>query len=281
MVTILDGKALAEKLCNSYKKKVEKAGLKIKLAVVLVGDNPASEIYVQNKKKRCMDVGIGCEIRRFKKEISEEMLISEIDALNSDKEIDALMVQMPLPKHINPRNILEAVDTRKDVEGLSTYHMGRLSLGNEDVVPCTPKGVIRLLDEYGIGLAGKDVCIIGYSDIVGKPLATLCLNREATVTVCHVKTKDLGKHTRDADIIMTATGVPKLIKKEMIKQGCIIIDIGIKKLRENVVGDADFESIKGRCSHITPVPGGIGPMTIAMLVENMVEAAERKLKQTE
>jgi methylenetetrahydrofolate dehydrogenase (NADP+) / methenyltetrahydrofolate cyclohydrolase len=272
---ILDGEKISNKLMVSYKEIIKKNKIRLKIVVILVGTNFSSKIYVNIKKKKCKEMGISCEIRTFDKNISQKKLLEEIKSLNNDKLVDAIMVQLPLPNHIITRTILDAVLVEKDVEGLSSYYMGQLLIGNEEIIPCTPKGILRLLEEYKITLEGKKVCMIGYSDIVGKPLGVLCLNRGATVTHCHIKTKQLREHTLNADILMTSTGVAGLIKKDMVKMGCIIIDIGITRMGKKIVGDVNFNDVKDKCSYITPVPGGVGPMTVAMLIENIIEIKEK------
>ncbi len=268
---LLDGRKVSQKIFDSYKTIIKENGYKIRLSVILAGNNPSSEIYVNIKKRKCDYVGISCDIIRFGEDVTEKELLDSISRLNNDSSVSAVMVQIPLPNGIDTRKIIDMIEPEKDVEGLSSYHMGQILIGQEEIIPCTPKGILRLLDEYDIRLEGRRVCIIGYSDIVGKPLGALCLNREATVTHCHIKTKNLTEHTKDADIIMTATGVPGLIKENMVKDGAVIIDIGISREGKKIIGDVDFENVKHKCSYITPVPGGVGPMTVAMLIENCVE----------
>jgi len=267
---LLDGKAVSEKLIKEYQENMQRSKKKISLSVLMVGDNPSSKIYVGKKKKACEFVGIDCNVIGLPEDITGEDLISRIKSLNADSSVDAIMIQLPLPKHLDVRQVIETIDFDKDVEGLSSYHMGQVLTGSEKIIPCTPKGIIRLLDEYKIDLTGKKVCLIGYSDIVGKPLGALCLNRHATVTLCHLKTNNLKEHTKNADVVMTATGVPHLITADMITVGCIVIDIGISRQNGRIVGDVDFEKVKDKCSYITPVPGGVGPMTVAMLIDNLL-----------
>lgn len=262
---ILDGKKVSDEI--SKKLNISK---NLKLAVILVGDNASSRVYVNMKKKKCEEFGISCEIYEFLEKTKENDILKEISMLNSDTSVTGILVQLPLPKHFDARKILDSVSPRKDVDGLNSVNMTKILLGEEGIKPCTPKGVLSLLDAYGIKLEGKDVCVVGFSNTVGKPLATMCINRGATVTVCHVKTKDLGKHTSKADILMTATGVPGLIKKDMVKQGAVVVDIGISKIDGKILGDVDFEEVKDKCSFITSVPGGVGPMTVMMLIENLV-----------
>ena len=268
---LLDGKKTSETIKEKLKDKISSLDTKLKLAVILVGGNPSSVIYVNMKKKRCLETGIDSEIIEMKENSSENEIIEAIKKLNNDKEVTGILVQLPLPKNINTRKVLDSVSAEKDVDGLNSYHLMKILLGEEKIVPCTPKGIVRLLEEYDITLEGKNVCVVGFSDVVGKPLATMCINRGATVTVCHTRTKNLKEHTKAADILMVATGVPKIITEDMVKDGAVVIDIGISKVDGKIVGDVDFENVKDKCSYITPVPGGVGPMTIVSLIENMLE----------
>ena len=263
---LLDGKKTSERIRKELK---PKSGLK--LAVVLAGEDPSSITYVNAKKKACEDAGIGCIIVKLSGGCGEGELIDKINELNENPEVTGILVQLPLPEDIDSRKVLDTVEIKKDVDGLHSYHLKQIFIGKEKVLPCTPKGVLTLLDEYKIGLKGKDVCVVGYSDVVGKPLAALCLNRSATVDVCHIDTKDLSEHARRADIIMSAAGVPNLIRKGMVKKDAVVVDIGITKKDGKIYGDVDFEAVKDDCSYITPVPGGVGPMTVTSLLENMVE----------
>lgn len=273
---LLDGKTVANNILDNCKNEIKSFGKKLKLVVILVGENESSKIYVNIKKKRCEEVGIDCELKRYPEDVDEQVIIDEIDSLNSDEKVTAIMIQLPLPKHLNNRKILDSINLKKDVEGLSSYYLGQILIDNEKVIPCTPKGILELLSNYKIDLEGKKVCMIGYSDIVGKPLGALCLNRGATVTQCHIKTKNLKEHTLKADIILTATGYAGLIKRDMVKVDCVIVDIGISRKGNKIVGDVDFENVKDLCSYITPVPGGVGPMTVAMLIENVIEISKKQ-----
>lgn len=266
---LIDGTKTSAKISLELKKQIDSISQKIKLAVILVGDDPASITYVNMKKKKCLELGIECEIIKFSS-ITEDELLKKIDELNDDSSVTGILIQLPLPD-INVRKVLDRVNVDKDVDGLNSYHLMNILLGNEKIVPCTPKGIMMLFKEYDIDIEGKNVCVVGFSDVVGKPLATMCLNRGATVTVCHTKTTNMTEHTKAADIIMTATGVPKLIKAEMVKEGAIVIDIGIKKIDGKIVGDVDFDNVKDKCSYITPVPGGVGPMTVISLIDNLVK----------
>lgn len=270
---LLDGQKISEKIQNTLQEKIRVmgGGNRFKLVVILVGNNPASMTYVAMKKKKCLEMGINCEIVRLDKNISEQDFITKIETFNKDKTVTGILVQLPLPKNINARKILNAVSVKKDVDGLNGYCLGKIFLNQEEIIPCTPKGVIKLLTEYNIGIAGKNICVISFSDLVGKPLAAMCLNRGATVTVCHKKTSNLKQHTLHADIVITAAGVPGLITKDMVKKGVIIVDIGMTKVNKKMVGDVDFNNVKDVCSYITPVPYGVGPMTIISLIENLIK----------
>jgi methylenetetrahydrofolate dehydrogenase (NADP+) / methenyltetrahydrofolate cyclohydrolase len=262
---LLDGKKVSEDIAKSIKIKS-----KLKLAVILIGDNESSKIYVNMKKRKCEEFGISVDIHEFPENIAETLILDKIGALNADPDVTGILIQLPLPQNLDTRRILDSVSPKKDVDGLTSVNMTRILLGEKGVEPCTPKGVLALLEAYKINIEGKDVCVVGFSNTVGKPLATMCINRGATVTVCHIKTNDLRKHTSKADIIMTATGVPNLIKEDMVKQGAVVVDIGISKVHGKIAGDVDFKNVEKKCSYITPVPGGVGPMTIMMLIQNLV-----------
>ncbi len=278
MVKILDGKRVADQILENIKREVE--GFKIKpcLAVIIVGNDEASRLYVGIKQKACDKTRIVFKKYPFQESVGEKELVLLIERLNKDKSIHGILVQLPLPNKIDQGRILSAISPEKDVDGLHPLNLGRLVMNQETFVPCTPKGVIRLFDEYGVDLKGKDVVIINRSLIVGKPLALLMIRRDATVTVCHTKTKDIQNKTKRADIIVTAVGRVDFIKKDMVKKGSVVIDVGISKKNGKVVGDVDFENVKKVVSYITPVPGGVGPMTVAMLMENVLEAYKRLLK---
>ena len=272
MTIILDGKTLANKITNEISVKVSKLDKKPKLAVIIVGNNPASEIYVRNKQLKAESIGFESLVLPLPEDISEENLLEHIYILNEDMNINAILVQLPLPKHINKKRILEAIEPIKDVDGFTSYNFGRLALGYKPyAIPCTPKGIIRILDEYKIDLTGKNVVVIGRSNIVGKPVALLLEQRNATVTIAHSKTQDLKEITKKAAIIVTAIGKPKFLNSDYISENTVIIDVGINRTQTGLAGDVDFENVKELCSHITPVPGGVGPMTIAMLMENTLE----------
>lgn len=275
--TIIDGKVVAEKIRAKMKAEVAKLKVKPGLAAILVGENPASKVYVEIKRKTCDEVGIYSELYKLPEQTTEKELLQLIGKLNENRKIHAILVQLPLPKHISEEKILSSIALEKDVDGFSPENIGRLVSGKEAAVPCTPKGVIRLLEEYGIEIAGKNAVVIGRSNIVGKPVALMLLNRHATVTVCHSKTADLAGHTRNADIIIVAVGKPRMLTSGMVKEGAAVIDVGINRVDGKLIGDVDFASVKEKAAYITPVPGGVGPMTVAMLIENTLE----RYKETE
>ena len=269
--TIMDGKALAEKIRARIKAEVQNLRQKPGLAAIIVGENPASKLYVDMKRKTCDEVGIYSELYKLPDSTTESEVLQLIKKLNANKKIHAILVQLPLPPKLNEEKILAAVAFEKDVDGFSPANIGRLMAGKEAAVPCTPKGIIRLLEEYKIEIAGKNTVVIGRSKIVGRPTALLLLNRDATVIICHSKTSNLAFYTRNADIIVVAAGKPKLVTADMIKEGAVVIDVGINRTGGKLVGDVDFESVKKKAGYITPVPGGVGPMTVAMLMENTME----------
>ena len=272
MTVILDGKGFAEKIEEELKEKISSLSSKPKLAVVIVGDNPASRIYVKNKQIAAQRVGIDSITIELPEDTSELNLLNQIDILNRDETIDAILVQLPLPEQINKQNILQAISPVKDVDGFSPYNLGLLFSGSEPVsLPCTPKGVIKLLKYYNIELEGKRAVVIGRSLIVGKPMALLLQRENATVTLAHSKTKDLKEITKHAEIIVCAVGKPHLIDSSYISGNPVIVDVGINRVDGKIVGDVDFDAVKDMASYITPVPKGIGPVTISMLLENTYE----------
>jgi len=281
-MTLIDGKKLSKKIEDEISKEVEELedkGIVPGLAVILVGDDPASHTYVAMKEKSCKNVGFYSIVHKMPETISQEEIIETIEMMNNNPRIDGILVQLPLPSHIDTTKILEVIDPKKDVDGFHPYNMGRVVENLDAFAPCTPLGVMEMFKEYNINLEGKDVCVVGASNIVGKPMAALLLNKNATVTITHIYTKDLSSHTKKADIIIVGVGVPKLIKEDMVKEGAIVIDIGINRLEDgSLVGDVDFENVSKKCSYITPVPGGVGPMTIAMLLKNTLKAAKRRAK---
>jgi len=278
---LIDGKALAQKVQASVASEVEQLkqekNIVPGLAVILVGDDPASHAYVKMKAKACEKVGFYSITHNMPDTISQDEIIATIEMINANPRIDGILVQLPLPKHIDTNKILEVIDPKKDVDGFHAYNVGRMVTGLDSFVACTPLGVMKMFEEYNIDLEGQDVCVVGASNIVGKPMASLLLNANATVTVTHIYTKDLKAHTSKADIIVVGVGVPGLIKEDMVKEGAIVIDIGINRLEDGrLVGDVDYENVAPKCSYITPVPGGVGPMTIAMLLSNTLKSAKQR-----
>ena len=281
---LLDGKALSEKIKEEVKievaQLVEEKQITPGLAVILVGNDAASATYVASKAKSCKNAGIYSVVHEMPESITQEELLETIQRMNENPKLDGILVQLPLPKHIDTTTVLEAIDPLKDVDGFHPYNVGRMVSNLDSFLPATPFGVMRMFDEYGIELSGKNVVVIGSSDIVGKPMASLLINAKATVTVCNSRTKDLKAHTLAADIVVIAVGVPFLLKGDMVKDGAVVIDVGINRLDTGkLVGDADFEDLKEKCSHLTPVPGGVGPMTIGMLLKNTIKAAKLRDKR--
>ena len=274
MTTILDGKKLRDKIFEDLKDKINKMKKKPTLAVILVGENPASQIYVRNKKKTAEKLGINSLSIEYPADISEKELVAKIEELNNDKNVTAILVQLPLPKHINKNKVIDAILPQKDVDGLTPYNLGKLFSGEKPYVyPCTPKGILLLLDEYNIELDGKNIVVIGRSNLVGKPVAQMLLNRNATVTMCHSHTKNLSEITKTADIVVSAVG-KNVIGEKMLKSNCVVIDVGIfRDENGKISGDVDFENVSNVAAYISPVPGGVGPMTIASLMLNTVELA--------
>ncbi|MFH1240376.1 MAG: tetrahydrofolate dehydrogenase/cyclohydrolase catalytic domain-containing protein [Candidatus Diapherotrites archaeon] len=272
---IIDGIKISLEILEEVRNecvKLKYKGIVPGLAVIRVGDDPASKYYVNLKDKRAKEIGIYSRQITLPEDVSEEELIKIVDELNEDPKINGFFIQLPLPKHINKGNVLDRIKPEKDVDGLSVYNFGKLLIGHEQLVPATPKGVLCMLRRTGIDVAGKEVCVVGASNIVGKPLAMMLLNRRATVTICHSKTKDLASHTKKADIIAVAVGKPGLITKEMVKEGAVVIDIGTTKVDGKLKGDV-ADDVADVAGYITPVPGGVGPMTVACLMENTVKAA--------
>ncbi len=275
---LIDGKALAKKVKEDLREQVEvlkEKGIYPKLAVVLVGENPASKVYVKNKSKACEKAGIEFEEVLLPEETKEETLCELVNTLNSRNDIHGILIQSPLPKHMDENKIFSLVKPEKDVDGFNPVNVGKLCIGEDAFVSCTSFGVIRMLEEYNIETEGKRATIIGRSNIVGKPMIQCMLKKNATVTVCHSKTQNIGEILRESDIIISAIGKPKFVKEDMVKDGAVVIDVGINRLEDgNIVGDVDFENVSKKASYITPVPGGVGPMTIAMLLTNVVKAAK-------
>lgn len=277
---LIDGKALAAKMRARLKTQVDafraERGAEIGLAVVLVGDDPASQVYVRNKIKACEEVGIRSYSYKLPEETSEEELASLIDELVKAKNVHGILVQLPLPKHLDERKILRLIPPAKDVDGFCAENLGNLAMNRETIVSCTPFGVMKMLEEYGIDPKGKRAVVLGRSNIVGKPMAMLLLNADATVTVCHSKTRNLNKICAEADILVVAIGKAKFVTADMVKEGAVVIDVGMDRDENGkLCGDVDFEAVNNKASFITPVPGGVGPMTITMLLYNTVVAASR------
>lgn len=276
MYKILSGREPAASILDKAKKIIESMKRKPHLAIVLVGNDPASEIYVKKKMEKAASVGVQATLERLDEKATEAELLKLVSMLNNDKNIDGFIVQSPLPRHINYAKIVEAISPEKDVDGWTSTNMGRMFLGlGEPFMPATPMGIIRMLEYYDVELRGSNVTVIGRGNVVGKPLAFMLLERDATVTICHSKTRNLAEHTRNADILIAAAGVPGLVKADMVKEGAYVIDVGTTRVGEKILGDVDFENVikKANCS---PVPGGVGPMTVAMLITNVVEAARRR-----
>ena len=278
---ILDGKAVSLKVKESVKVRADelkKFGIEPTLAVVLVGEDKASQTYVRAKEKACNEYGIKSVAHRLSENTTQNELLALINVLNLDDSIHGILVQLPLPKHIDTNVVLAAIDPRKDVDGFHAVNVGKLVSGLDGFVPCTPLGVMEILKEYGIDVAGLHAVVIGRSNIVGKPMANLLLNASATVTVTHSKTKNLKEICKNADLIVAAIGKPFFLKADMVKNGAVVVDVGINRLDDGrLVGDVDFDEVAPKCSYITPVPGGVGPMTIAMLLNNTILAAQAKI----
>ena len=277
MAKILDGKMVSQRIKDELAQEVVKLkekGINPGLAVIIVGDDPASRVYVNNKKKACEQIGVYSEEYALPFETTEQELLNLIEKLNNDKKINGILVQLPVPKHINEETIINAIDPKKDVDAFHPVNVGKIMVGNFDFVPCTPAGVMELIKESGIDVEGKECVIVGRSNIVGKPQAMLLLHKNGTVTICHSRTKNLKEKTLQADILVAAVGIPEFIKGDMVKPGAVVIDVGINRVADKkLVGDVDFEACEKVASAITPVPGGVGPMTIAMLMKNTVKAA--------
>ena len=278
---IIDGKALAKSLRAKFRQRVQTLaaqGVQPGLAVILVGDNPASRVYVGNKIKACEECGVQSFHHALPGEATEAQVLELIARLNADPAVHGILVQLPLPPHIDVRRVIEGIAVDKDVDGFHLYNVGGLVVGNTIFPPCTPYGVELLLETTGVEVAGKNAVVVGASNIVGKPMALMLLQKEATVTICHARTRDLAQHTILADILIVAVGKPKLIVPQMVREGAIVIDVGINRLPDNsIVGDVDFDGVKKKASWITPVPGGVGPMTVTMLIENTLRSAEMRL----
>lgn len=279
MTIIMDGKALASKTREELKQKVDELnskGIFPKLAVIMVGEDPGSKIYVRNKSKACEEVGIEFEEHLLNADIKMEELLNLIDNLNNREDIHGILLQSPIPSHLDINLAFRSIKPEKDVDGFNPVNVGKLCLNQDCFVSCTPFGILKMLEEYNIEIEGKHAVIIGRSNIVGKPMLQCLLNKNATVTVCHSKTKNLKEITKQADILVCAIGKPKFVTEDMVKENAVVIDVGINRNEEGkVCGDVDFENVSKKASYITPVPGGVGPMTIAMLMNNIVKAAKQ------
>lgn len=271
MTEIIDGIALSEKILSGLKEEVSVLDEKPGLGIILVGNDPSSVLYTRKKDEACKRLGFYSEMHGLPEDSSEGKVIGLIHEMNLNEKIHGILVQLPLPRNLDEKKILMEISPEKDVDGLHPLSLGKLMEGDESFAPCTPKGIIKMLEESGIGIAGKSVVIVNRSHVVGKPLAMMLLNRDATVTVCHSKTKNLKNHLMEADIIITATGKHGTIKGNMIKKGAVVIDAGISKLDGKTVGDVDFTSVNGIAGWLSPVPGGVGPLTVAMLMENTLK----------
>lgn len=273
MSVLINGKELAKEIRLELKEKVEKENLSPMLAVILCGDNEASKVYVRNKSKACDEVGIKFKEYLLSNETKQEELLSLIDKLNNDQEVDGILLQSPIPKGLNIEEAFARISPEKDVDGFNPYNVGKLVIGEDSFIPCTPYGIMKMFEKYNIDLQGKKVVVIGRSNIVGKPMAQCLLSKNATVTICHSKTKDLTKELKEADVIVAAVGVRALVKANMVKDGVVVIDVGMNRNDDGkLCGDVDFDEVSKKASYITPVPGGVGPMTIAMLMNNVVKA---------
>ena len=275
---LIDGKIVAKTIRDSLKQEVSnlnEKGIKPKLAVILVGDDPASKIYVKNKNKACEKVGIEFEEYLFPDTITQEELDNCIDKLNNDKNINGILLQYPIPKHLDVDEAFRRISPIKDVDGFNPINVGKLCLGQDTFISCTPFGIMKMLEHYNINPEGKHAVVIGRSNIVGKPMAQCLLKANSTVTICHSRTKNLEEHTKTADILVAAIGKPKFVTENMVKEGAVVIDVGINRLDDGtIVGDVDFENVSKKVDYISPVPGGVGPMTITMLLNNVIKACK-------
>ena len=280
MYQLIDGKELAKNIRQELKKendKLKEKGINAKLAVILVGDDNASKVYIKNKSKACNDVGIEFEEILLDSNTTMDKLLNVIENLNLREDINGILLQSPIPKELNIQEAFEKIDYRKDVDGFNPINVGKLMIGQDGFIPCTPYGIVRMLEEYNIPVEGKNAVVIGRSNIVGKPLSQCLLNKNATVTVCHSRTRDIKNVTKNADILISAVGKLNMVTEDMVKDGAVVIDVGMNR-KENgkLAGDVDFENVKEKTSYITPVPGGVGPMTIAMLMNNVIKATKQQ-----
>ena len=276
MAIIIDGKELAKKIRSNLKiecQELIKKGIQPKLAVIMVGDDSASKVYVRNKSRACKEVGVEYEEYLLGSDITQKELIDLIHKLNEDKKVNGILLQSPIPSHLDINEAFREISCKKDVDGFNPINVGKLLLNQDTFISCTPYGIMKMFEEYNIDLEGKNVVIIGRSNIVGKPLMACCLNNHATVTICHSRTKELAEKTKNADILIAAIGKAKFVKADMVKKDAVVIDVGINRdENQKLTGDVDFENVKEKASYITPVPGGVGPMTIAMLMNNVIKA---------
>jgi len=283
MTTIIDGKALGVKIRGRIAEEVaeisKKAGRKPGLSVILVGENPASQVYVNMKEKACIEAGFNSSVYRLSQDTTLDELLNLIEELNKNDGVDGILVQLPLPDQIDEKAVIYAIDPKKDVDGFHPFNVGLLNIGEDTLFPCTPYGVMKIFEEYGIELTGKNAVVIGRSNIVGKPMASLLLKGNATVTICHSKTKDIASICRNADIIVAAVGIPQFVTADFVKDGAVVIDVGINRVDGKLVGDVNYSDVFDKCSYITPVPGGVGPMTIAMLMYNTLKSFKKRTHQ--
>lgn len=281
MYNIIDGKEISAQVKAEVKNKVselKEKGISVGLAVVLVGQDPASKVYVNNKKKACEAIGIESFEYLLPEDTTQEELLSLVEKLNSDEKVDGILVQLPLPRHLDEKAVIAAISPDKDVDAFHAVNVGKIMIGDYTFAPCTPAGIIELIERSNISLEGKNCVVIGRSNIVGKPMSMLLLHKNATVTICHSRTKNLAEVVRGADVVVAAVGRAKFVTADMVKEGAVVIDVGINRMDDGkLCGDVDFESVAPKCSYITPVPGGVGPMTIAILMQNTLKAAEAKL----
>jgi len=275
-MNIIDGKMISSKLKEQYKEKIATLKKKPFLVMIRIGDDAAAEIYTRLKGKTCLELGIPYSELHLKSDITQEELLKQIDDLNNDEKVTAILVESPIPYHLNILEAFDRIAPEKDVDGLNSANLGNLAGNHPTYIPATPLGIMRLLEEYKIDIEGKRCVVVGRSNLVGRPMALCLLNSNGTVTVCHSRTKNLGDITKEADILVVAIGKPKFIKADMIKEGAVVIDVGINRLPESkkIVGDVDFDEAKDKCSYITPVPGGVGPMTIISLIDNLIRTVE-------
>ena len=280
MSEIIDGKNLAKEIRESLKveaNKLKEKGIIPHLSVIMVGDNDASKVYVRNKSKACEEIGIEFKEYLLPNDTKQEELISLIEKLNKDKNVNGILLQSPIPKPLNIQEAFNTIDPKKDVDGFNPYNVGNLCIGQDGFIPCTPYGIMKMFEKYNIEIDGRKVAIIGRSNIVGKPMAQCMLAKNATVTICHSRTRELKKELKDADIIISAAGKRNMVTEDMVKEGAVIIDVGMNRNDEGkLCGDVDFKKLKEKASYITPVPGGVGPMTIAMLMSNVIKATKEQ-----